>query len=454
MNKKFLTALASLFIVASSVLALNGFSGTSSAAVDNTPDCDTVAIIKCGAFSESDLRAAAAKGDVPKVFSAFGISQSELTGFVSGVVWQDGRVTVGDKLVATGATTAGRWNNPKPGMTRIPGTDRAYKMSTSHFVTEGQTAFIKMVNGQFSFAVIKSCGNPVSAKPTPKPPVPQPTYACESLRKTQASRTEFRFDATASAANGAKITKYTFNYGDGTTRDVPTNGSKTAAASHTYTKPGTYTARVTVFVLVNGKTVQAPGTKCAVSITVTPPPATPAYACDSLTANLIGDEKDRTYKYTLDYTAEGGAVLRDVDFNFGDGSVQNGLKPANLDDIRHTYAKEGSYTTTATLHFTVAGKVQDKKCVVKINVSPDACPHNPSLPKDSPDCERCPIPGKEQYPKNSDECKDTPTETPQVLPDTGPAELAAGGLGLGSLAGAGYYWRASRRNLIDKLLNR
>jgi uncharacterized repeat protein (TIGR01451 family) len=125
----------------------------------------------------SELQGDAKQGDVPTVYANFGISHNELSGFVDGVVWKDGRVTLGTrgegKLVATNAVTAGRWNNPTSDMTRIPNTDRAYRMSTSHFVDSGQIAFIKVVNGKFQFAVIKTCGNPVTAKAV-APPIPAP----------------------------------------------------------------------------------------------------------------------------------------------------------------------------------------------------------------------------------------------------------------------------------------
>lgn len=149
-----------------------------SAAIDTTRDCDTVAIIKCGSMSVSELQGDAKQGDVPKVYANFGISQNQLNGFVDGVVWKDGRVTLGTngngKLVATNAVTAARWNNPTADMTRIPSTDRAYRMSTSHFVDDGQIAFIKIVNNTFAFAVIKTCGNPVTAKAIVPPPTPKP----------------------------------------------------------------------------------------------------------------------------------------------------------------------------------------------------------------------------------------------------------------------------------------
>jgi PKD repeat protein len=463
-RNKFLASLIGLFVMASSVLALNGFVNNSQAAtIDNSRDCDSVAIIRCGAFSEAELRTDAAKGDVPKVFSAFGISQSELNGFVSGVVWEDGHVTVGDKTVATGAMTAGRWNNPTSDMVRIAGTERAYKMSTSHFVTDGQTAFVKMVNGQFQFAVIKTCGNPVSAKPVAKPPTPAQKATCDSLVISEKiSRQSFRFQAKATASGGAKITGYRYDFGDG--KNIPT--SPHATTSHTYASPGTYTARVTATATVNGQTKTLTNEQCTVRVTVDQPPktTTPSYACKSLTATPV-DDQQRTYQFTVTPETSGGATLRDADFDFGDGSTKQGVTTADLDTVEHTYARDGSFTTTATLHFNVNNTIKNADCKVTITVSPEVCPLDASLPKDSPDCAPCPIEGKEDLPKNSPDCVETPgtptqetPDQPQVLPasvpSTGPAELAAGGIGVSSIAGAGYYWRISRRKLIDKLMNR
>jgi uncharacterized repeat protein (TIGR01451 family) len=163
--KKFALLIAAISIPISTLL----FARPVSAQIDTTRDCDSVAIITCGSMTVSELQTDAKKGDVPTVFANFGIAQNELNGFVDGVVWMDGRVTLGSKgegrVVATNAVTAGRWNDPTSDMTRIPNTDRAYRMSTSHFVDDGQIAFIRIINGKFDFAVIKTCGNPVTAKP-------------------------------------------------------------------------------------------------------------------------------------------------------------------------------------------------------------------------------------------------------------------------------------------------
>lgn len=297
-----------------------------SATVDDTPDCDTVAIIKCGFKSLAEMRAdyrANDYGDVHKIYNAFGISATDLkdnSTFKSGIVWRDGRVTVDGKVVATRAMTAGRWNNPTSDMTRMPGTVRAYRMDTSHFTDEGQTAFVKFDNdGKFLFAVIKSCGNPVSANPKavpqpPAPPVPAP---------------------------------------------VPT------------------------------PTPPAP----------TPPAPAPTYSCASLSATLIGD---RTYQYAVAYTATNGAALQTVRLDFGDSSTAS-FAPEQLGNITHQYQTTGTYTTTATLAFTVGNTTQTTTCATPITVAcqganetgpqcmpPPApkCQYNASLPADSPDCKQ------------------------------------------------------------------
>ena len=256
MNKRFAKYLATFGIALSAVLSL-GLSSSASAVVDNTPDCDDVAIIRCGAFSVDAMRTKAAQGDVPKIFNAMGISQQDLKGeFVNGIVWRDGRVTVGDKTVATGAMTAGR----NFGGTPIPGTN-AGKYPTSKFVTEGQTAFVKMVNGQFKFAVIKACGNPVTA--TPKPPEEKPEFKCVRLTAEKITRTKVRFTAEATATGGATIEKYEFGFGDGF-------GITVAEKSYTYEykKPGTFNTNVVVHVKVDGQIKEVTSPACEKTITI------------------------------------------------------------------------------------------------------------------------------------------------------------------------------------------
>lgn len=203
--RKFALLVAAITIPATMLLSVR----PASAAIDTTRDCDTVAIIKCGALSVSELRGDAKQGDVPRVFANFGISQSKLNGFVDGVVWKDGRVTLGSRgegrLVANNAVTAGRWNNPTSDMTRIPNTDRAYRMSTSHFTDDGQIAFIKVVNGTFQFAVIKTCGNPVTATPVTPPPAPPPAPPNITVTKDVSTRPSGAWQQTVTVKPGDHV---------------------------------------------------------------------------------------------------------------------------------------------------------------------------------------------------------------------------------------------------------
>lgn len=331
MTKRFYTYLSALVLLLSAVVATSSFGATSQAAnIDNSPDCDTVAIIKCGAYSKQELLSDYDKneyGDLGRVYGAFGIQRSDLANdsFVDGVVWRDGRVTVNGKTVATDAQTAGRWNNPAQDMTRITNTSRAYKMPTSHFTTEGQTAMVRMVNGKFDFAIIKSCGNPVTAKAKKRP---KPQYECTSLSADKLSRNKYQFSVKASATNGATIEKYEYGFGDGygitTTRDSYT---------YTYREAGTYDVTVKVHVKVNGKIVKAEGPECQTTVTV------------------------------------------------------------------------------------------DEVAVTPQETEAPAQPEQPA-------------------------------EAPEVIATTGPAETLGGLVGAGSVAAAGWHWRASRRALIDQLLNR
>ncbi|HAC56319.1 TPA: hypothetical protein DCF80_02355 [Candidatus Saccharibacteria bacterium] len=259
MIKRFATYFAGVGIVLSAALSLTALSSSVSAVVDNDPDCDNVAIIRCGAFDANTMRSKASQGDVPKIYNAFGISQNDLKGeYVNGIVWRDGRVTVGDRVVATGAMTAGR----NFGGTPIAGTN-AGKYPTSKFVTEGQTAFVRMVDGKFSFAIIKACGNPVTG--TPKQPELKPEYKCVSLKAEPVgnSRYKYRFTANATASGGAIIEKYEFGFGDG-------YGITVSEKSYTYEykKTGTFKTNVVVHVKVDGKVKKITSPACEKTITI------------------------------------------------------------------------------------------------------------------------------------------------------------------------------------------
>ncbi len=354
-----------------------------------------------------------------------------------GEVRKDGTVTVNGEVVATGAMSIGR--QPISGSTpKVIGGKTYYNSPPStSFRSDSIAAFVFFDgNGQFKAAIITSCGNPVDAHPKPKP-----AYKCDSLVPAAVTRLKYNFTANATVSGGAQIVNYTFDFGDGTTE---TSANKTI--EHTYAKAGNYTAKVTVNVKVGTETKPVTGPGCQAPVKILEPQA----KCDSLSLRAISLEK-RQYAFDLAYTAKDGAVLNTVDYNFGDGTTQNGLSPEDAKTVEHTYAKAGTYKTVATLHFTIDGEVKDVKCEVSITTNPEMCPLNPTLPKDDARCAPCPIPGKEQYPKDSPFCVTPPVAE---LPKTGPMDMLFGGLGVSSIFAASYYWLMSRRGLADALLGR
>ena len=295
--------------------------------------------------------------------------------------------------------------------------------------------------GNFKYAIIKACGNPIYATPVeppkpPEPPKPTPTYSCTSLTKLDVSNTQKRFNAVGAAAGGATITGYTFDFGDGTQQ---TGG---ATIDHTYAKPGTYTAKVTVNVTVDGVAKTATSPACQTSVTI---PAPANYACTALT--MIG-KGNNTYDFTIQETHT-NATYKGATFDFGDGTSKqvSGLTAS------HQYGKAGNYTITATLSYSVDGAVKTATCQASVTMTP--CPTNPNVPVDSPDCKPCPQ--NPSLPADSPKCVTPPVVTPPtptpptVLPQTGPADMVIGGLGIGSMIISASFYLGSRRDLFAAL---
>jgi uncharacterized repeat protein (TIGR01451 family) len=396
-----------------------------SAAIDTTRDCDTVAIIKCGSMSASELRDDAKAGDVPRVFANFGISQSELNGFVDGVVWKDGRVTLGTrgggKLVATNAVTAGRWNNPTSDMTRIPNTDRAYRMSTSHFVDDGQIAFIKIVNGKFQFAVIKTCGNPVNAKPVVTTP-PNLTVAKDvrtrtnpnygqsvtvkpgddiayrvigtntgkttlqnvTFRDVLPSGITFNMGPSHAKLNGNFITN---NLNDGMTIGNLAPGQKfvleyAADTSATETRKEACSTGLTNRAYVKAKDLPERSDTAVVKI-CSPVQAVPMYSCDLLKGTT---GSNRSFGISaVNTTAKNGPVLTRFVFDWGDGTKTE-KKSNEVTGTVHQYAQDGTYNIRATAFFTLNGS--------EVSATSDACTNQVTFKENQPPVVTTPTPGK------------------------------------------------------------
>ncbi len=160
-----------------------------------------------------------------------------------------------------------------------------------------------------------------------------PTAAFTPSASVAAPGATVSFNASASApgASGGTINDYSWNFGDGTPVD-DTGG--TAAASHAYAAPGTYTVTLTTTddLGVTGTateqiTVDAP----AAAFTIAP--STPAPG-SSVSFDASG-------------STDPEGTITDYSWNFGDGTpVQDAGGSAA---VQHTFASRGTYTVALTV---------------------------------------------------------------------------------------------------------
>ena len=255
-------------IIVGSVVALGAlvgyatFSGPATAA-----DCSPNAVITCGITSIDQLRQkynSNTPAGTQNIFSFFGLTSSVINtaSYKTGYVTKAGEVVADGTVVGKNAISAGRQYMPGSTQRTVGGTTFYTRPTSTSFVSSSISAIVFFDGqGRFIGAVLHDCGNPVMADNTVIPA--SPVYTCDSLTATKISRTEYRFTTAATAKNGAAIKDYVYTFGDGATQ---TAGS---TVSHSYAKPGTYTASVTVRVTVDGKVVNAPGA-CKVTVTVAP----------------------------------------------------------------------------------------------------------------------------------------------------------------------------------------
>ncbi len=161
----------------------------------------------------------------------------------------------------------------------------------------------------------------------------------------------FTFDATKSKAYGGDKLNYHWDFGDGTTSDVP-------VVTHTYEKAGNYTVRLSV-TDKSGLPCDTAGTTVPVKVN-TPPTAMfngPEMVC-------VGSE------VTFDASASRSEMSRDMKYNwtFGDGTSAEGMV------VKKVYEKGGKYRVQLIVDDNL-GTVCSTDCAyldVKTNTAPTA----------------------------------------------------------------------------------
>ncbi len=241
------------------------------------------------------------------------------------------------------------------------------------------------------FAIKMDCGNLITNHP---PQAANPEAACTNLSVTPLpSRTQFRFNAKASAKDGAKIKKYEYTVRNAANKVVSTvphaSTEKQDSIVYNQTKPGKYTVRLTVYTSEGKKT----NSNCVGKFSV-PEPTKPAAACTNLQARVIGRNTvtlvgqasvangATVSRYTFVVKNKAGQIIKTIPVNSNKLSVNTEsfvLDPA------------GEYTASLTVQSSVGPVTDPTDCVAPISIKPAAvCPINPQLPPNSPDCQPCP----------------------------------------------------------------
>ena len=148
-----------------------------------TRDCDSYAIIHCGALSTAELKKDYTSADVTPIYRYFGITATDINYIgsraVAGRVYDNGVVKVQGKVVATKAITAARKFVKGSHKVTVSGHTYYVRYVSASFSRTSEAAFVVMKNGVFDYAVLGPCGNPIKATaksaPTPVSTTAQPT---------------------------------------------------------------------------------------------------------------------------------------------------------------------------------------------------------------------------------------------------------------------------------------
>ena len=249
-------------------------------------NCDANSVMWCGAKDTSVIQSDYNHGDghnsaksIQAIYAKFGITSSDInsitTTAVAGSVTKSGDVYVGNNLVAINAWTAGR--EYISGSTKVTynGVTFYERKPSVSFENNSLTAYVVMQNGQFKFALLSACGNPIKA--TPKTPS-KGALACTALLTTPVTVESngdqvVTFTGKATATN-ATIKKYVFSLGAGHGSQTVNTGATSATSSKQTYAPGTYNVSVAVSGVAKNMYTTAPSpATCSTKLTVKQKPA-------------------------------------------------------------------------------------------------------------------------------------------------------------------------------------
>ena len=376
--------------------------------------CSDFNVVACGTHNIYSVREAYNRADVRSIYNHAGVTDNMVGNIApkTGTVYRDGRIVVDGRVVGTATRTfqakAGTLQHSPEGMVNYGGT-MYYQYPISHsFVNRNGTVLVESEeifawfdnNGKFVAGVIKSCGNPIWTY-NPTPPPAKPSLTCDALQKTEVSRDTFKFSTKATAKDGASVTSYTYDFGDGTTQTTTSS-----EIQHTYAKSGNYKVTVTV----NGKEgsdVQKTSQGCQTQITVKPEPEIQVCRLSDKKYPVTIKESEFDEKKYSKNPNDCKEVPEELDVCVIESKETKKIKKEEFNEKLHT---------------TDLSKCKEK---------PVTPPETPSTPPETPN---------------------TPPKTPETpapgeLPKTGTANIVMSALGLGGLTTAIIAYVASRRQM-------
>ena len=382
-------------------------------------------------------------------FSASSVANSNNNNVKVGYLTRDGVIKVNGTTVGTGSQVTTRYAGSGRQQV-LPG---VYVRSSSENQLASEKVLVLFDNdGKAIASLIVRCGNVLRFTPViPK----KPSLVCTNLTVQATGKTrEYKFTATAAAKDTA-ISSYVFYFGDGGYKTINTTSS-TASVTHTYNNNMTVS---TGRVFVNGthqKNVTSTACQKDFNLPVPPKPPvkTPKIDIVKKVINKQNQKVDHTvvdidavYSYDIVVTNTGQVDLKDAVVtdtpaagatlleNQAVGTVTGNVWKTTIPTL--AVGKSQTFTLKAKVPVYQAGSIKNTVCV-----------DTPTVPGNPDDCDEATV----EVVKPGEEVPEVPAAP--VLPKTGPTETIAATLGIGTLAGAGYYWYGSRRKIVSSLLSR
>lgn len=247
-------------------------------------------------------RDSAGHTDIQQIYAHFGITRQDI---VNGTDTTFNSRDFNLGIQSIGRSAAFSWTRTPiaiPGTSTTVYSSQIYKFdSTPWTIPHGSQyeAIVgkRAVDGKW-FAIMFACGN--AAYLSLPPPPPPPTAACSGLSIIPITRTKFTLKASATTANGASISGYTYTVkaANGSTvfqQTIESSQPTSQTTTYDLTQNGTYQATV----VVNTSSGQVTSPNCQRALTVSPVPAcsvNPALPADSPDCKSCGNNTSIWYK--------------------------------------------------------------------------------------------------------------------------------------------------------------